>query len=873
MAPTSADPQDLKLILNPARRRALNILIGSITELMRKTITHSFSNRENQPYNNNNNKSSESNSNSSPPSITPNVTPNPSDSNNDPSIARQNHLENRLNQNLSTPKLLALEAAALKYFDTWRDSIIAQLGHILNSPEDPRANQKRKELLASRPPPPYTYTPSPSPHENNENNEPSQDILTFQSLYPPIPTRLITISLQDRTHIISSLLILILSLGTYSAHSRTLLCHLTSSLSLPPHLLTHEEIQTSRLLLLASKEGAVPNADAETSARAQSNTSSRRWKVGLASVAGAALIGVTGGLAAPVVAGAIGGLMGSVGLGGLASLLGVFCMNGALVGAFFGAYGARMTGEMMDKYAREVEDFKFLDVNEEWGEHSTKEEGDVEKRRLRVLIGVNGWVDDPRDIVKPWRKLAGQYSRGDVKDEDLGHGCEIFALRYETNALVELGSSLKDTVGSYAWSIIKMEILKRTVLATLWGALWPVYLLKMATGIDNPFARAKRRAEKAGEVLADALINRAQGERPVMLVGFSLGSRVIYSCLRSLAERHAFGLVDSVVLIGSPIPSSTLSLLPLRTVISGPILNIYNPNDLLLAFLYRFNSLQYGISGLQPIHHIEGVINIDLSSKISSHLKYEGLVDRILSTYVFPSMNDNEGEKWEIEIEKEENNREEGGIVMVDGEVKGREKMIDEKEEELLIDFGEVAELEAPVPMMFGQSNVRCSAVSSVTSYSMDHLMGSPPPTPAENVTSTTNTHLTLSPNDTKLPNIITTTTPLAISSIGTPSSPSSPTPSHHSTSEDEGAIQMIDHDNDEDVDVDIQIHISGAIPKVGGIPTSSRNESGKIEKGMSGLEVNERDIDYVKHHFSMEQKSLSSLPRERKKAGDFGLF
>jgi hypothetical protein len=55
------------------------------------------------------------------------------------------------------------------------------------------------------------------------------------------------------------------------------------------------------------------------------------------------VIGITGGLAAPVVAGAIGGLMGSVGLGGVASFLGVFWMNGALVGTLFGAFGAKMT--------------------------------------------------------------------------------------------------------------------------------------------------------------------------------------------------------------------------------------------------------------------------------------------------------------------------------------------------------------------------------------------------------------------------------------------------------------------------------------------------------------------------------------------------
>ncbi|KAF7960029.1 hypothetical protein EAE96_001629 [Botrytis aclada] len=848
MAPTAADPKDLKLILNPARRRALNILIGTITEHMRKTITDSFSNPSNQANSHLNNI----------PVPNPNVSPYPNHhhsnttspastptSETDQETAQQRRLEARLNQNLSTPKLQALEKAALNYFDSWRDSIITQLGKILNSPDDPRADQKRKELLASRPPPPN----SPA---SSADNEPSKDILAFQTLYPPIPTRLTTISLQDRIHIVSSLLIIVLSLGTYSAHSRVLLCNLTSSLSLPPSLLTHEEIQTSRTLLLASK--AALNADAETAARATQNTSSRRWKVGLASVAGAALIGVTGGLAAPVVAGAIGGFMGSVGLGGLASFLGVFCMNGALVGTFFGAYGARMTGEMMDKYAREVEDFKFLDVKGEWEEFGTKEEEEVEKRGLRVLIGVNGWVGEERDIVKPWRKLA--VSEG---DEDNGHGCEVFALRYETNALVELGNSLKDTVGSYAWSMVKMEILKRTVLATLWGALWPVYLLKMATGIDNPFARAKRRAEKAGEVLADALINRAQGERPVMLVGYSLGSRVIYSCLRSLAERHVFGLIDSVVLIGSPIPSSTLSLLPLRTVVSGPLLNIYNPSDLLLAFLYRFTSLQYGISGLQPIEHIEGVTNIDVSSKLNSHLKYEGVIDKILETYVFPSMSNADQEKWENEKEGGE------GISMIDGE--GQIKKV-EIEEELLIDFSEVAELEADVPLPSGQSDIKKNNVSSSTglSYDMEDLLGSPA-TPTETVTSTTKsvpgTHFASQSNGTISPSATTTTTTLATPNTTTPSSPS---PSYYSCSEDEGGIQMIDNDDD------LDLHIQLTAPETSS--TSSMNEGGRIEKGMTGLVVTERSLDDVKHDSPVEPKSLGSLPRgDRKKAADFGLY
>lgn len=185
-------------------------------------------------------------------------------------------------------------------------------------------------------------------------------------------------------------------------------------------------------------------------------------------------------------------------------------------------------------------------------------------------------------------------------------------------------------VSSYAWSYVKLEIFKRTVLATLWSALWPVYLLKVATSVDNPFSVARNRSEKAGQVLADALINKAQGERPVTLVGYSLGARVIYSCLRSLAERKAFGLIEDVVLIGAPIPSTTRNWQIMKSVVSGRITNVYSENDYILAFLYRATSIQLGVAGLQNIEGIDGVSNLDLSEQVSGHLRYPDLIGQIL---------------------------------------------------------------------------------------------------------------------------------------------------------------------------------------------------------------------------------------------------
>ncbi|EKD19061.1 uncharacterized protein L3040_006550 [Drepanopeziza brunnea f. sp. 'multigermtubi'] len=621
MAPNASDPKDLKLVLNLARRRALSTLIDKIISHMRSKIEASFNGPQAESaaplFLGGNSRSSSSDNTSTSPQPSPSPDPG--------AEARQKRLAACLEKPLSTPKLRELQRDALSYLDNWAREVGAVLGKASGGPEDARSEQRRRDywLAARNPAPtPHSSVVSPPPgvkdvaaevEADARRRKEAQDVLRLQSRYHPVPTRLGTISKEERVCVVSCVVLLLLSLGHYSAHSRVLLCYLTSALALPLSVLMKEETEVAQTLLLASK---ALTADAETQKRRAENASSRRWKVGLASIAGAAVIGITGGLAAPAVAGAIGGIMGGVGLGGVASFFGIFAMNGALVGSLFGAFGGKMTGEMVDAYAKEVSDFRFLPLASEWGEHGTKEEAQTEGRRLRVTIGINGWLNNRDDVLKPWRVL--------------GRESEVFALQYEMEALIALGTSLDDMVSSYAWSYIKMDILKRTVLATLWSALWPVYLLKMATSIDNPFAVARSRSEKAGEVLADALINKAQGERPVTLVGYSLGSRVIYSCLRSLADRKAFGLIEDVVFIGSPVPSSSNSWRVMRSVVSGKLINVYSENDYILAFLYRATSIQFGIAGLQDIGDVEGVDNLNLSKEVSGHLRYPELIGKIL---------------------------------------------------------------------------------------------------------------------------------------------------------------------------------------------------------------------------------------------------
>ncbi|KAK0618400.1 hypothetical protein B0T17DRAFT_618994 [Bombardia bombarda] len=541
-------------------------------------------------------------------------------------------------------ELIRLRQAALAHFDAWQKDVVDKLREILSVRSDAKQVdelRKRRARQAKQ----RAETPAAGEDlidfgdgaDGNETataeRERAQAVARLQALYHAIPSRLVTIPLEDREEVLSCVLLVLLSAGTYSAHSRALAVYLASALGLPLATVNAEEVEIAKSLVETSADAARQqentnragsmSADAEKQKQKQENQASRYWKVGLASVAGAALIGVTGGLAAPVVAGAIGGLMGSVGLGGVASFLGIFWMNGALVGTLFGAFGARMTGEMVDQYAREVEDFRFIPLKEEWGAKYKKAHNDEKDvRRLRVTIGVNGWLTTQNDITGPWRCL--------------GHDSETFALRYELKSLLGLGQSLQGLVSSYTWNYVKAEILKRTVLATLWSALWPVHLLSAATSIDNPFSLARNRSEKAGEILADALINKVQGERPVTLIGYSLGARVIYACLRTLAKRRAFGLVDTVVFIGSPVPSNRHHWQMMRSVVSGKMFNVYSENDYLLAFLYRATSIQLGIAGLQEIKDIEGVENLDLSEEVQGHMRYPDLIDKILARCEVP---------------------------------------------------------------------------------------------------------------------------------------------------------------------------------------------------------------------------------------------
>lgn len=159
----------------------------------------------------------------------------------------------------------------------------------------------------------------------------------------------------------------------------------------------------------------------------------------------------------------------------------------------------------------------------------------------------------------------------------------------------------------------------------------PVVLTKLAYLIDNPWTVSLDRANSAGLILADSLIDRNLGTRPITFVGYSLGSRVIFSCLKELARKGAYGLVQNVYLFGSPIVANRDDYMRARSVVAGRFVNGYASNDWILGYLFRLTSGGIRrVAGLGPLTDIPGLENVDVTEYVVGHMAYRTAMPRLL---------------------------------------------------------------------------------------------------------------------------------------------------------------------------------------------------------------------------------------------------
>lgn len=352
-----------------------------------------------------------------------------------------------------------------------------------------------------------------------------------------------------------------------------------------------------------------------------------KWKrggiIGAAALTGGALMAITGGLAAPAIAAGLSALaptlgtlipvIGASGFAAAASAAGTVAGSVA-VAASFGAAGAGLTGSKMARRIGGVDEFEFKSIGE-----------NQNQGRLAVEILVSGFVFDEEDFVKPWQ---GQ-----------NDNLERYALQWESKHLIAVSTAIQD----WLTSRVAMELMKQgamlTVLSTLLTALaWPATLLVATDFIDSKWTIAINRSDKAGKLLAEVLRKGLQGNRPVTLIGYSLGARVIFKCLQFLAETEQTAeLVERVVLLGAPISIRDENWKAARKMVSGRFINAYSTNDWMLGLAFRASMFTQGLAGIQATDH-PGIENVDITDLIEGHSSYlwatQDILDRLeLDTY------------------------------------------------------------------------------------------------------------------------------------------------------------------------------------------------------------------------------------------------
>ncbi len=317
-----AQEQELNTLLSAEHRADLPLLVATVCEVMRKHVTETFD-------------ASITSSNASKYAISKAKNPNVNTATHKETDeeAKARKLEESRAKELSQPKQQELKRAALEYLQKWQTSVIARVEEALHAKDT--VHNHPQEIKADAAHAPDTAPPPDNKTITANSNTEDSDAALIE-LYPPLSTPLLGLPKEKRILLLHALLLLMLSLEHYVAPSRILLLYIASSLHLPLHILAETEVTVAQGLV----EGAHHmSGDEATKHRSDENKNARRWKVGLAGVAGAALIGVTGGLAAPLVAAGVGSVMAGLGLEATvaAGLLGTMAESGVVVGTLFGA--------------------------------------------------------------------------------------------------------------------------------------------------------------------------------------------------------------------------------------------------------------------------------------------------------------------------------------------------------------------------------------------------------------------------------------------------------------------------------------------------------------------------------------------------------
>lgn len=414
-----------------------------------------------------------------------------------------------------------------------------------------------------------------------------------------------TLDIDLRWTVLCDLFLTLIADSVYDARSRVLLEKVGENMDVSwLEICRFEKRVTDALEMQQAAEKENWNEDEHKENRRKMALKKRYVMMGLATVGGSLVIGLSAGLLAPVIGAGLAAGFTTIGVAGTSGFL-AGAGGAAIITSGAAASGGIIAVRAANRRTGAVKTFEYRPL------HNNK--------RVNLIVTVSGWMTGKVDDVRlPYSTV----------DPVMG---DIYSVLWEPEMLTSMGDTI-NILATEALTQGLQQVLGSTILISLMAALQlPVVLTKLAYLIDNPWTVSLDRANSAGLILADSLFDRNLGTRPITFVGYSLGSRVIFSCLKELARKGAYGLVQNVYLFGSPIVAKKDEYLKARGVVAGRFVNGYARNDWILAYLFRLTSGGISkVAGIAPVDGIPGLENIDVTEFVPGHMAYRTAMPRLL---------------------------------------------------------------------------------------------------------------------------------------------------------------------------------------------------------------------------------------------------
>ncbi|MFC1849873.1 DUF726 domain-containing protein, partial [candidate division CSSED10-310 bacterium] len=236
-----------------------------------------------------------------------------------------------------------------------------------------------------------------------------------------------------------------------------------------------------------------------------------------------------------------------------------------------------------------------------------------------ALVTINGFLSEPdkrnEKGYQDWQNLvAAKYAQN-----------EWYHVYWESKSLWDIGSLIAKegggagigaALGAAAKHASKQAMKKVGPAATV------VMLIQLS---NNPWHIAMVKAEKTGALLADIL---SRTKKQYILIGHSLGARVIYAALRALATRESSIIFETHV-TGGAVDNNTDNWRNANKAVINKIVNYYSQNDNVLKYLYKAGTFFASTPiGRNPIEDVADILNKDVTAWVDGHMFYKPNADK-----------------------------------------------------------------------------------------------------------------------------------------------------------------------------------------------------------------------------------------------------